>query len=287
MQRLITAAILLVALLVAHAQGSDEISGHYKDRTGLAIDFPKGWTGSDKIGFPIVGPDGFVPGGQWPSVNMAVMSTDAAKAKEMWQNPNYRYSLNSNSACEELARDYVMVGKVRASEVVKECKDSDYSKTKTYSIATKDSIIVIRLSADSSKGYDSHVKEFDKAIGTIQVKAVDMRNAIKSMSGMQGVQGKATMSGKQFTIKMDTTSKVSNLELAKGVISFEVAGKKGTRGVAEVSIGAFLNGPFEATVDGKRTDDFKVTHDRTTGETLLAVNYGHDSKHRVAITGAL
>ena len=37
--------------------------------------------------------------------------------------------------------------------------------------------------------------------------------------------------------------------------------------MAEVSIGAIAKGPYRVTIDGKATDDFKVTKDWTTGET--------------------
>lgn len=292
MLRLITAAILAAALAaalpLAHAQGSDEVSGHYRDAaTGIVIDFPKGWMGSTKIGFPLLSPTGFSEGSKWPAANMAIMSTSALKAREAWQDPNYRYSLNDDVACKELSRDYVIISKIRSSEVVKECKDSDYSKTKTYALATRDNIIVIRFSADSSKEYDAHISEFDKSIATLQVyKAMDMKTAIRTLSGMQSVQSKVTANGAQVTIKIDTTSKVSNVALYKNALSFDVSGKKDTRGVSEVSIG-FMKGPFKVTIDGKQTGDFKVTQDRTTGETLLSVNYGHDARHKVAITGAL
>ena len=198
MLRLITAAILAVALAVAlplaHAQGSDEVSGHYRDAaTGIIIDFPKEWAGSTKMGFPLLSPTGFAEGGKWPAVNMAIMSTSTLKAREAWQDPNYRYSLNKDAACKELSRDYVVVSKVRSSEVVKECKDSDYSKTKTYALATRDNIIVIRFSANSSKEYDAHISEFDRSIVTLQVyEAIDMKTAVRTLSG---VQSKVTAGG--------------------------------------------------------------------------------------------
>lgn len=87
MLRRIIAAILVAALAaalpLAHAQGSDEVSGHYRDAAnGVVIDLPKGWTGSTKIGFPLLSPTGFSEGGKWPAVNMAIMSTSVLKAKE-------------------------------------------------------------------------------------------------------------------------------------------------------------------------------------------------------------
>ena len=60
--------------------------------------------------------------------------------------------------------------------------------------------------------------------------------------------------------------------------------KRGTRGVAEVSIGAIAKGPYRVTMDGKATDDFKMTKDWTTGKTLLSVNYDHGARHRIEIT---
>ncbi|MGI0020962.1 MAG: hypothetical protein ACREAY_10885 [Nitrososphaera sp.] len=288
MLRLLAAAILVVslAMLPAYAQGSGEVAGRYKNaRTGLIIDLPQGWTGTDGLGFPIVSPTGMVPGGKWPAVNMAIMSTGALKAKEIWQDPEYSYSLNSDAACKELARNYVLVAKVRASEVVKECDDQDYSKTKTYAIATRDNIIVIRFSAESSNDYDAHIAAFEKSVGTLLLyTAIDMKAAVKKLSGMHGVLHKVA-GGKQATVRIDTTSSISDAELGKAGLSFDVAGKKGIRGVAEVSIGAMASGPYQVTIDGKATDDFKVTRDMTTGETLLSVNYGHGARHRVAITG--
>ena len=198
MLRLITAAILVAVLAaampLAHAQGSDKVSGHYRDAaTRIVIDFPKGWTGSTKTGFPLLNPTGFVEGGKWSAVNMAIMSTSALKAREAWHDLNYRYSLNDDTACKELSRDYVIIRKVRSSEVVKECKDSDYSKTKTYALATRDNIIVIRFSANSSKEYDAHISEFDRSIVTLQVyEAIDMKTAVRTLSG---VQSKVTAGG--------------------------------------------------------------------------------------------
>ena len=169
------------------------------------------------------------------------------------------------------------------SEVVKECKDSNYSKTKTYALATRDNINVLRLSASSSKEYDAHIGEFDRSIASLQVcKALDVKTAIRTMSGMQSVQGKVTASTAQVTVKIDTTSNVGNIEFLKNALSFDVSCKKDTKGVSEVSIG-FMKGPFKVRIDSKQTGDFKVTQDRTTRETLLSVNYGRDAKHRGAI----
>jgi hypothetical protein len=113
-----------------------------------------------------------------------------------------------------------------------------------------------------------------------------MKNAIRTLSNMQSLQNKVSVNGAQVTVKIDTTSKVGNIQLYKNSLSFDVSGRKDTRGVAEASIG-FLKGPYKVAVDGKQTGDFKVTRDTTTGETLLSVNYGHDARHRVTITGAL
>lgn len=290
MLRLLAAAILVasLAILPAYAQGSGEVVGRYKNaRTGLIIDLPQGWTGTDGLGFPIISPTGMVPGGKWPAVNMAIMSTSTLKAKEIWQDPEYRYSLADDAACKELARSYVLVAKVRASEVVKECDgDDDYSKTKTYAIATRNNIIVIRFSAESSSDYDAHIAAFEKSVRTLSLyTAVDMKAAIKRLSGMHGAALKVVDGGEKMTVRIDTTSIARNAELGKSGFSFDVTGKNGTRGVAEVSIGAIVRGPYEVTIDGKATDDFKVTEDTTTGETLLSVNYGHGDRHRVAITG--
>lgn len=145
---------------------------------------------------------------------------------------------------------------------------------------------MIRLSTSSSKECSAHIREFDRAIASLQVyKARDMKTAIRMMSGMQSVQGKVMANCAQGSVKIDTTSKVGNIELLKNALSFDISGKD-TRGVSEVSIG-FMKGPFKVTIDGKQTADFKVTQDRTTGETLLSRNYGHDARHRVAISGAL
>lgn len=140
MLRLSGAAILVasLAILAAYAQGSGEVAGRYKNaRTGWIIYLPQDWTGTDGLGFPIVSPEGMVPGGKLSAVNMAIMSTSMLKAKEIWQGPEYRYSLADDMACRELAGNYVLVARVRASEVVKECDgDDEYSKIKTYAIAT-------------------------------------------------------------------------------------------------------------------------------------------------------
>ncbi len=272
MLRLLAAAILVasLAILPAYAQGSGEVAGRYKNaRTGLIIDLPQGWTGTDGLGFPIISPEGMVPGGKWPAVNMAIMSTSTLKAKEIWQDPEYRYSLADDAACKELAHNYVLVAKVRASEVVKECDgDDDYSKTKTYAIATRDNIIVIRFSAESSNDYDAHIAAFEKSVRTLSLyTAVDMKAAVKKLSGMHSTALKAADGGKKMTVRIDTTSTAGNAELDKEVFSFDVTGKKETRSVAEVSIGAIAKGPYRVTIDGKATDDFKVTKDWTTGET--------------------
>ena len=289
MLRLLAAAILVasLAILPAYAQGSGEVAGRYKNaRTGLIIDLPQGWTGTDGLGFPIISPEGMVPGGKWPAVNMAIMSTSTLKAKEIWQDPEYRYSLTDDAACKELARNYVFVAKVRASEVVKECGgDDDYSKAKTYAIATRDNIVVIRFSAESSDDYDAHIAAFEKSVRTLSLyTAVDMKAAVKKLSGMHDAALKVVDGGKKMTVRIDTTSNASNAEMDKSGFSYDVTGKKGIRGVAEVSVGAIARGPYEVTIDSKATDDFKVTKDWTAGETLLSVNYGHDARHRVAIT---
>ena len=110
-----------------------------------------------------------------------------------------------------------------------------------------------------------------------------MKATVKKLSGMHGTALKAADGDKRTVVRIDTASTASNAELDKKVFSFDVAGKKGTRGVAEVSVGAIAKGPYRVTIDGKATDDFKVTKDWTTGETLLSVNYDHGARHRIAI----
>lgn len=112
-----------------------------------------------------------------------------------------------------------------------------------------------------------------------------MKAAVKRLSGMHGVKQKAIVHGKQVTVKMDTTSSISKVKLGEAEVSFDVTGKKGARGVAEISIGTIAKGPYQVTIGGKAAHDFKASEDRMTSETLLSINYGHDVKHRVAITG--
>ena len=70
-----------------------------------------------------------------------------------------------------------------------------------------------------------------------------MKAAVKKLSGMHGMALKAADGDKKTTVRIDTTSTTAtNVELDKKVFSFDVAGKKGTRGVAEVSIGAIAKG---------------------------------------------
>ena len=64
MLRLITAAILVAALAaalpLAHAQGSDGVSGHYRDATtGVVIDLAKGVDRLDKDWISVAEPDWF------------------------------------------------------------------------------------------------------------------------------------------------------------------------------------------------------------------------------------
>ena len=128
----------------------------------MIIDLPQGWTGTDGLGFPIVSPTGMVPGGKWPAVNMAIMSTSTLKAKEIWHDPEYRVQPRRRRRPAKSLRAITCLSpRFAASEVVKECDgDDDYSKTKTYAIATRDNIIVIRFSAESSGDYDAHIAAF-------------------------------------------------------------------------------------------------------------------------------
>ena len=160
--------------------------------------------------FPLLSPTGLVEGGKWPAANMAVMSTSLPKAKVAWQDSNCRYSLNSDAACKELGRDYVIVSKGRASRIVKEYNDSDYSKTKTYVLAIRDNIIVVRFSTNSSMEYNAHIGESEKSVETLQVyKAVDIKTTIRTMSAMQSMQSKVARSGAQVIVKIDTTSSLA------------------------------------------------------------------------------
>jgi hypothetical protein len=291
------AALLMAAAAVAlpasasGQKGKEEeggISGRYVDgAAGFQIDFPDGWRGSRAFSYPLVSPESF---SGWPSVTMSVMTVDTQSAKVLWQDPNFKKS--ALDACKELARNYVTINKMRVSEVIKVCENDSFARTKTYSFATRDNIIIVTFNANSTASYDRHITEFEKSVSSIKIaKPADLRTLVRDLSGQHSSVYKVTVpgtgGGKQQTVdvKVDSTSTVKNLQMKdRRTVSFDVEGRNGTRGVTEISIGALMKSPYEVRVDGAVTKEVKKTEDRTTGETLLSINYSHGSKHKVTVT---
>lgn len=291
---LLMAAAAVVSPASASSQkGKEEeggISGRYVDgAAGFQIDFPDGWKGSRAFSYPLVSPESF---SAWPSVTMSVMTVDTQSAKVLWQDPNFKKS--SLDPCKELARNYVTINnnKMRVSEVIKVCENDSFARTKTYSFATRDNIIIVTFNANSTASYDRHITEFEKSVSSIKIaKPADLRALVRDLSGQHPSVYKVAVpgpgGGKQQTVdvKVDSTSTVKNLQMKdRRTVSFDVEGRDGTRGVTEISIGALMKGPYEVRVDGAVTKEVKKTEDRTTGETLLSINYSHGSKHKVTVT---
>lgn len=275
----------------------EEISGRYVDSSaGFQIDFPKGWKGPRAYGYPLVSPESF---SGWPSATMSVIAVDTATAKTLWQNPDFKKS--ALDSCKELARNYVPMNGMRISEVVKACDNDSFARTKTYSFATKDNIILVTFNANSTASYDKYITEFEKSVSSVRVaKPADLRMLVRDLTGQHSAVYKVAIphsastegdgSSKQqavVEVNVDTTSFVKNLRMAdRRTVLFDVEGKNGTRGVTEISIGALLKGPYEVRVDGALTKEVKKTEDTTTGETLLSINYSHGAKHKVKVTSA-
>ncbi|WP_337862667.1 hypothetical protein [Nitrososphaera sp.] len=298
-----TMMMIITNVSSAFAQGSNElVGGRYVDgAAGFQIDFPDGWKGPNAYSYPIVSPESFAG---WPPATMTVVTVDAQSAKAAWQKPDFK--LSAIDACKEITRNYVTVNKMRASEVIKVCENESFARTKSYSFASKDGIIIVTFNANSTASYDKYIAAFEKSVSSIRVfKPADIRTLVRDLSGQHSALykvvaqpaaagnggGKATNA---VDVRVDATSLVSNLQLTpaatadgkRAVLSFDVEGKKGTRGVTEISIGSLLKGPYEVRIDGALTKEVKKTEDRTTGETLLSINYSHDAKHRITITTA-
>lgn len=277
-----SATLLVGQLPIASAAGS--ISGKYRSASGgYEITFPKGWSGVELAGlWPFVSPDGFDSFKGFPKVYMMTAHFNMTGFSQ----PQNMAGTNPASKvdCMEISNRYILLNKVRSSEIVEECNtNGEFAKVKRYYVANNDFIINSSFSANSMAAFNKNVNAFEQSIQTLKVsKQTDIKSYLQKITGKKTVAQKID----NKTIKLETTSTLSGFKFdkAKKMVTFTAEGKKGSPGITEVSIGQLLNGPYRVTIDGKNIKGVHVIEDTTTKETLVSFNYDHNKKHTIVIS---
>lgn len=296
---LLTTILLLGTLLsslssplAAYAQ-SQQISGKYRNViAGYEITFPKGWSGDEFLGVSVfAAPGGIDPLKEFPGTYMAIIHFNLTQFIQKAQNNTVQFTQFDNSTtinCTTISERYVSINNIRSAESVKECHNNingEFSKTKDYFFATKQFIITAGFSANSTGSYDKYVGAFDSSVKTLKLNnQIDFKPLLKKVAGSKTVTQK--VDGKD--IKIETTSILSGFRLdnSKRTLTFSVEGKKNSPGLTEVSIGQILKGPYQVTIDGKKSNNFRTIEDTTTGEALVGISYNHDTRHTITIIGS-
>jgi hypothetical protein len=296
---LLTTILLLGTLLsslssplAAYAQGQ-QISGKYRNViAGYEITFPKGWSGDEFLGVSVfAAPRGIDPLKEFPGTYMAIIHFNLTQFIQKAQNNTVQFTQFDNSTtinCTTISERYVSINNIRSAESVKECHNNingEFSKTKDYFFATKQFIITAGFSANSTGSYDKYVGAFDSSVKTLKLNnQMDFKPLLKKVAGSKTVTQK--VDGKD--IKIETTSILSGFKLdnSKRTLTFSVEGKKNSPGLTEVSIGQILKGPYQVTIDGKKSNNFRTIEDTTSGEALVGISYNHDTRHTITIIGS-
>ena len=283
---------------VANAQ--EAISGKYVDSSaGLKIDLPDGWSGTKLLGqIAIVSPTGFSSSGASPEAIIAIMSIPRLDARDKIISSEFAQlpeessggTGNNSSDCQSDSISYDKIGQTTVLQIVQECKDDGghYSKTRAYGILTLTKFVVIVYSANSASAYEKYVNAFEQSLMSVHIdEPVDFKAGLLFMTGADQVyQNTPTVLGKPVTIKIQTSSKISNFQVSEEQkrISFTVEGDSGTRGVLMMQLQQVMEGPYQVTMDGSPAKDFMVIEDKMTGEKVLNMAY-HHSTHDIVITG--
>lgn len=284
MGTLIAASLMISHISVAYAQS--QISGKYVNiPAGYEITFPKGWSGIEFLGIStIVAPGGvdFFKG--LPKTQMMTVHFNMTAFKDLQNAPGTLPA--AENTCKQLSNRYISMNKVRAYEMIDECTtNGEFAKSKRYYFTNKDFIIVVGLSANSTKAYNDNIKLFEQAVKTVKVqKQTDIKASMSKIAGTKATTQKID----NKSVKLESTSTLSGFKFdkAKKALSFTVDGKKDAQGLTQISIGKLLKGSFKVSIDGKNVTDFVTIDDTTTKEILLSINYDHKKKHTITITGS-
>ncbi len=283
---------LSLSPLAAYAQ-SQQISGKYKNVVaGYEITFPKGWSGDEFLGVSVfTAPGGIDPLKEFPGTYMAIIHFDLTQFIQKAQNNTVEFTKSENSTtinCTTISERYVNINNIRSAESVKECHNNingEFSKSKDYLFATKQFIITAGFSANSTSSYDKYVSAFDNSVKAMKIdNQMDFKPLLKRVAGSKTMIEK--VDGKD--IKIETTSTVSDFKLDKSnkSLTFSTEGKKNSSGLTELSVAHILKGPYQVKIDGKKTTQFRIIEDTTTGEILVGISYNHDARHTITIIGS-
>lgn len=92
-------------------------------------------------------------------------------------------------------------------------------------------------------------------------------------------------SAEPIELNIRSSSTVSDFVFSEEnkMISFSATGEDGTKGVAVVTVGSVLEGPYTVMVDGTAVTDFRTT-ETAEGEVEIEVTYDHSTRE-ISITG--
>lgn len=281
------------------------VSGHYANADiGVEIDFPAGWSGTEIIvenGVVVtVNPEGAME--EAAAGGIPVTMTLSATLKEEAEPPSDPST--EESPCEVLSTGSVEVSGVQALESVAECTVTGQTvMAKTTVVNAETRWVVVSVLATESD-YSANEDEYDGSVATLQVEGAADIEGVEEMVEevteeveetveettttveLAAEIATVTVAGAEVQVDFNTSSTISGVTLDEEskTLSFTVEGEDGTEGMTEIGIGSVLEGPYTVAIDGEVTENFEVTTDEATGETMLTISYTH-SVHEVTVSG--
>ena len=282
---------MLDSLVVDQGMMPVEFSGKYvHDRTGLEIDMPDSWNGMKikQQGLDIA----FATSGISTKMFSSEVDPNFSMIMTMVGSFDKIKEMNSKPECSVPPTGTIMEIEGRKTvEVAGTCLEPTFGvdlKMLTYTFATNDDIVMISYAAGSDSAFEKDLDKFKESFKTIKISdTIDVSNPknYAKIFGLDLSKEKILVDSQEHevTIVGNVTLTDFIFDQENNEISFGTSQKSGV-GQVELFVGKIIPAPYTLTIDGQNNDDFYITDDKTTGDTIISL-YFDLPVQKVAITG--
>jgi len=281
---------MLDSLIIDQGLAPVEFSGKYvHDKTGLEIDLPTDWKA-----FQVTQQE----------MDMAFATSGVSKMPSSEVDPNFSMILtmvgsfdafkeiNEKPDCTEPpAGKIILMDGRKTVEITGTCVEPTFGinmKMLGYTFATNENLVLVSYVAGSDGAFAKDLDKFKDSLGTVKLSdTIDVSNPenYAKIFGLDLTKQKIQVDSqdKEVTVVGNVPITDFAFDQANNEISFGTKQNNG-EGQVELFIGKIIPSPYIVTVDGKNTDDFYITEDETTGDTIIST-YFDLPVQKVTITG--
>lgn len=281
---------ILDSLVIDQGIAPVEFSGKYvHEKTGLEIDLPSDWKGM-KV--------------NQQGMDMAFATPGISTMPSSEVDPNFSMILtmvggfdafseiNAKPDCSEPpAGKIIQMGGRKTVEITGTCIDPTFGinlKMLGYTFATNDNLVIVSYVAGSDSAFEQDLDKFKESLQTVKLSdTIDVSNPenYAKIFGLDLTKEKILLDSQENEVTVVGNVPITDFAFDQdsSEISFGTKQNNG-EGQVEIFIGKIIPSPYTVKIDGKNTDEFYITDDETTEDTIISL-YFDLPVQKVTITG--